>query len=202
MFHEKNSNTGKYRYWHRKYRYYTGRGIGFSIPNWKHYHPDIIKSCYSLIRARYIKREVNLHVWNNGPPIMLVIIVLDRAFRTSESESETFLEYSKEWDFFKKIEVFANFSHFLWTKNHVLKKVGRGSSHNLFSIWYFRNLHALGYLKSVTVFWSMDFWVNKSLSMMWIVKKKNWEFFLGIFLEFFYENAERSLVEQSTSNLN
>jgi hypothetical protein len=48
-----------------------------------------------------------------------------------------------------------------------LKKVGRGSSHNLFSIWYFRNLHALGYLKSVTDFCFTDFWVNKSLSMMW-----------------------------------
>jgi hypothetical protein len=76
------------------------------------------------------------------------------------------------------LPVFSNFSHFLWTKNHVLNKVGRGSSHNLFSIWYFRNLHALGYLKSVTVFWSTDFWVNKSLSMMCLGYLKSVTFFL------------------------
>jgi hypothetical protein len=32
------------------------------------------------------------------------------------------------------------------------KKVGRRSSHDLFSIWYFLNLPALGYSKPVTVF--------------------------------------------------
>jgi hypothetical protein len=57
---------------------------------------------------------------------------------------------------FKKNRIFsflvyfvANFSHILWSKNHVLKKVCRGSSHNLFSIWYFLNL------KSVTVYYSI-----------------------------------------------
>jgi hypothetical protein len=60
---------------------------------------------------------------------------------------------------------FMNFMNFM-NLNHILKKVGRGSSHNLFSIWYFRNLHALGYLKSATVFWFTEFWVNKFLSMM------------------------------------
>jgi hypothetical protein len=41
--------------------------------------------------------------------------------------------------------------------NHVLKKVGRRSSHDLFSNWYFLNLHALGYLKPVTVFFYPTF---------------------------------------------
>jgi hypothetical protein len=41
------------------------------------------------------------------------------------------------------------------------------SSHDLFSNWYFRNLHGLGYPKIVTICWFTDFWVNKSLSMMW-----------------------------------
>jgi hypothetical protein len=35
---------------------------------------------------------------------------------------------------------------------HFLKKVGQASSGDLFSIWYFLNLHALGYPKSVTFF--------------------------------------------------
>jgi hypothetical protein len=66
-------------------------------------------------------------------------------------------EYSQKWDFLEKIEkinfgyFFANFSHILWSKNHVLKKVGRGRSHDLFSNWCFRNLHALGYQKKVTI---------------------------------------------------
>jgi hypothetical protein len=41
--------------------------------------------------------------------------------------------------------------------SHVLKKVGRGSSHDLISNWYFLNLHALGYLKPVTVFLYWEF---------------------------------------------
>jgi hypothetical protein len=48
--------------------------------------------------------------------------------------------------------IFANFSHILGSKNHVLKKVGRGRDDDLFIFWYFLNLHALGYPKSVTVF--------------------------------------------------
>jgi hypothetical protein len=36
--------------------------------------------------------------------------------------------------------------------NHVLKKIGKGRSHNLFSINVFLNLHALGYPKLVTIF--------------------------------------------------
>jgi hypothetical protein len=77
---------------------------------------------------------------------------------------KTVLEWlHQKWDFLVN---FANFSHNLWSKNHVLKKVGRGSSHDLFSNWYFLNLHALGYLKPVTGFFVPDFWVNKSLSMM------------------------------------
>jgi hypothetical protein len=35
---------------------------------------------------------------------------------------------------------FSNFSNNLWSKNHVLKKIGRGSSHDLFSNWYFLTL--------------------------------------------------------------
>jgi hypothetical protein len=60
---------------------------------------------------------------------------------------------------------FFQFLPHLWTKNHVLKKVGRASFWNLFSIWCFLNLHALGYLKSVTKNVCTPFWVNKSLSM-------------------------------------
>jgi hypothetical protein len=63
---------------------------------------------------------------------------------------------------------FANFSHVLWSKNHVLKKVGWGGDENWFVCLVFRNLHALGYLKLVTVFLCSHFWVNKSLSMMWL----------------------------------
>jgi hypothetical protein len=79
-----------------------------------------------------------------------------------------------KWDFFKKIEkfhfwsIFANFSHILWTKNPVLKKVGRTRPGDLFKFWYFLNLHALGYPKSETKIFCEHFWVNKSLSMMWI----------------------------------
>jgi hypothetical protein len=51
--------------------------------------------------------------------------------------------------------------------NQFLKKVGRGSSHYLFSNWYYLILHALGYLKSVTDFFCEVIWVNSSLSMMW-----------------------------------
>jgi hypothetical protein len=39
-----------------------------------------------------------------------------------------------------------------------LKKIGRGSCNNLFSIWYFPNLHALGYLKSETKIFCEHFW--------------------------------------------
>jgi hypothetical protein len=52
----------------------------------------------------------------------------------------------------RKITFFANFSNILLSKNHVSKKVGRGKDGNLFSIWYFLILHALGYLKPVTVY--------------------------------------------------
>jgi hypothetical protein len=78
-----------------------------------------------------------------------------------------------KWDVFKKNEkfhfwsIFANFSHILWTKNHVLTKVGRTRAGDLFKFWYFLNLHALGYPKSITKKICAHFWVNKSLSMMW-----------------------------------
>jgi hypothetical protein len=41
-----------------------------------------------------------------------------------------------------------------------LKKVGRGRSHELFSNWCFRNLHALGYPKIVTICWFIGFGLN------------------------------------------
>jgi hypothetical protein len=63
-------------------------------------------------------------------------------------------------------QFWTNFSHILWTKNHVLKKVGRTRAGDLFKFWYFLNLHALGYPKSVTKKFCEHFWVNKSLSMM------------------------------------
>jgi hypothetical protein len=59
-----------------------------------------------------------------------------------------------------------SFRTILWSTNHVLKKVGRGRDHDLFIFWYFRNLHALRYPKSVTGFFCEHFWVYKSLSMM------------------------------------
>jgi hypothetical protein len=40
--------------------------------------------------------------------------------------------------------------------NHVLKKVGRRSSDDLFKISYFLNLHALGHPKSVTIFFTRE----------------------------------------------
>jgi hypothetical protein len=49
--------------------------------------------------------------------------------------------------------------------NHVLKKVGRRSSDDLFKISYFLNLHALGHPKSVL----HGIWVKLSLRMMCVV---------------------------------
>jgi hypothetical protein len=71
-------------------------------------------------------------------------------FRMITLKNETFKKNSK----ISFLVNFANFSHNLWSKNHVLKKVGRGSSHYLFSNWYFLILHALGYPKSVTDFFA------------------------------------------------
>jgi hypothetical protein len=48
--------------------------------------------------------------------------------------------------------------------NHVLKKVGRGRSHNTFSLNVFLNLHALEFPKSVSIFWFIGF--GLTLSMM------------------------------------
>jgi hypothetical protein len=50
-----------------------------------------------------------------------------------------------------------------------LKKVGRVSSRDLFSIWCFLNLHALGYPKSETIFCA-HFWVIKYLSMLCVTQ--------------------------------
>jgi hypothetical protein len=66
----------------------------------------------------------------------------------------------------RTIPFLDNFSHILWTKNHVLKKVGRTRAGELFKFWYFLNLHALGYPKSVTKKFCAHFWVNKFFSMM------------------------------------
>jgi hypothetical protein len=41
------------------------------------------------------------------------------------------------------------------------KKVGRGRSHNIFSLNDFMNLHALGYPKPVTIFWFIGFVFNQ-----------------------------------------
>jgi hypothetical protein len=75
----------------------------------------------------------------------------------------------KTWKYPKEVWKSVNFDQFwlyFMNLNHVLKKVGRGSSHDLFPNWCFRNLHALGYPKIVYICWFTDFWVNKSLSMM------------------------------------
>jgi hypothetical protein len=68
----------------------------------------------------------------------------------------------------KSLQIFANFSHILCL-NHIFLKVGRGSSGDLFKIWCFLNLHPLGYPKSVTNIFCTYFWVNKSLSMLWLL---------------------------------
>jgi hypothetical protein len=47
-----------------------------------------------------------------------------------------------------------------------LKKVGKKSDQNWFVWWGFRNLHALGYPKTVILSKCENFWVNSSLSMM------------------------------------
>jgi hypothetical protein len=66
--------------------------------------------------------------------------------------------------------MFANFSQLLphvINLNHVLKKVGRERDLNRLVCYVFWNPHALGYPKSVTKKLCTNFWVNKSLSMMW-----------------------------------
>jgi hypothetical protein len=50
--------------------------------------------------------------------------------------------------------------------NQFLKKVGRGTSHDLFSNWYYLILHTLGYLKPVTVFECEVNWVNSYIDVM------------------------------------
>jgi hypothetical protein len=60
----------------------------------------------------------------------------------------------------------------LWSKNHVLKKVGRGSSHDLFSNWYFLNLHALRCSKPVTVFLYIKF--GSTSPAAWCVLSRWW----------------------------
>jgi hypothetical protein len=67
---------------------------------------------------------------------------------------------------FEKLSILANFGYILifMNLNHVLKKVGRRRSHNLFSFKLFINLHALGYPKSVTIFWFMGFGLNSPSS--------------------------------------
>jgi hypothetical protein len=60
---------------------------------------------------------------------------------------------------------FGQFWLYFMNLNHVLKKVGRGRSHNLFSFKVFLNLHGLGYPKSVTIFW-----VQHDLSMMCMLR--------------------------------
>jgi hypothetical protein len=80
-------------------------------------------------------------------------------------------EYSKKMRLFQKnwkiqfLVEFCQFLPMLCIKNHVLKKVGRERSGDLFSIWCFLNLHALGYPKSVTKKFCTHFWVNKSLNL-------------------------------------
>jgi hypothetical protein len=81
-------------------------------------------------------------------------------FFRSWNTSETVLErlHSKNEIFQKNRKIpFLVIFHLLWSKNPFLKKVGRCSSHNLFSVWYFLILHALGYLKPVTVFLYIKF---------------------------------------------
>jgi hypothetical protein len=79
--------------------------------------------------------------------VFQVVVHIRDSFRIITLKNETF-EKNPKLSFLVN---FANFSHNLWSKNHVLKKVSRGSSHDLFSNWYFLNLHALGYSKPVTV---------------------------------------------------
>jgi hypothetical protein len=66
--------------------------------------------------------------------------------------------------------------------NHVLKKVGRGSSGDLFSIWYFRYLHALGYLKSVTITFKMIFPRSVVFPKMYLFYPRVYEVFRRVYI--------------------
>jgi hypothetical protein len=61
------------------------------------------------------------------------------------------------------------------SKKHVLKKVVRGRSYNLFSFNVFLNLHVLGYPKSLTIFWFI--WVKHYLSMMCVINHNFYLYF-------------------------
>jgi hypothetical protein len=68
------------------------------------------------------------------------------------------------WQNFHFWSIFTNFIHIYEVNITFWKKLVEGSScHNLFSIWYFLILHALGLGLR---FFCENFWVNKSLSMM------------------------------------
>jgi hypothetical protein len=83
------------------------------------------------------------------------------SFRTNTVKNEAFSNKSKT-------SIFANFSYILWTKNPVLKKVGKASSGNLFSIWCFLYVYALGYPKWVTFFVrDRASWLNDYIAVFW-----------------------------------
>jgi hypothetical protein len=86
--------------------------------------------------------------------VLKVVEQVRDSFRRIQSKNETFFSKIEK---FKKWSIFDNFSHILWSKNHVLKKVGRTRDVDLFSIWCFLNLHNLGYPKSVTFFCAITF---------------------------------------------
>jgi hypothetical protein len=76
---------------------------------------------------------------------------------------------------FENLSILANFDQFylhFMNFNHVLKKVGRQSSDDLFKISYFLNLHALGHPKSVTNFFFTGFGLN--CPSAWCVEWLGW----------------------------
>jgi hypothetical protein len=90
----------------------------------------------------------------------------EQVFRRNEHETMIVCHIKRENSRtkFENRSILATF----YELNHVLKKVGRRSSGNLFSIWYFLILHALGYPKSVTFFCARTF--GLTIPSAWCVK--------------------------------
>jgi hypothetical protein len=59
--------------------------------------------------------------------VFLVVEHIPDILRTNTVKNETFSKKTKIFNFCQFLPVFASFSHFLWTKHHVLKKVGRSA---------------------------------------------------------------------------
>jgi hypothetical protein len=78
---------------------------------------------------------------------------------------------------FENLSILTNFSQFwlyFMNLNHVLKKVGRGISHDLFSNWYFRNLQVSSFVYSIL---EVSFYLE--LIIIIIIKSIKCNFYFG-----------------------